>query len=117
MELEKFYKQVFFSCFRTSIYKKHDMEKQVKKWMPCLQQITENILKKNECSMEASEYKDVCNWWNSILKDILEGLAQNDTVLLEDAIEYGLKEFLECFISEEKLQQLRKESIDEQRSV
>lgn len=114
MELAHIYKQVFFACFRTSVYKKHDMGDRLKAWMPSLSEITEKVIQNNCYGLESQTYEDICVWWNSILSDILEGMTQRDTVLLEDAVEFGLKEFLECFLSEEELQKIRRESVDEQ---
>lgn len=112
MDFTEIYKQVFEACFRMAVYKIHEMDAKVRQWMPWMREITEKVILNNCYSLEGQVYEEICVWWNAIMADILEGMSQRDVVLLEDTVEFGVKEFLECFFSEEELQRLREEAIN-----
>lgn len=112
MELTEIYGQVFLACFQAVVYKIHEMTKRVEEWMPWLGQATEELISENGFGLNEEARRDALTWWDSILKDLLEGLQQRDEVLLEDVVEFGLKEFLECFFPEEELNRIRKEAVN-----
>lgn len=117
MDFAKVYREVFYACFQMAVYGQHDMEKKIKKWLPYIKEVTEEVIQQNCYNLDDDAYEESCGWWNSILSDISDGLLHEDTVLLEDAIEFGLKEFLECFFTEDELRRLREEAINEQENL
>lgn len=117
MDLAKMYKEVFYACFRMAVYQQHDMEKRIKRWISDIEEITEKVIQQNCYKLDNDVYEESCGWWNSILSDISESLLHEDTVLLEDAIEFGLKEFLECFFTEDVLKRLKEESLNGQEDL
>ena len=82
--------------------------------MPLLNNFVNEFFGENVFGLEEGDYQLLKQLLLDILNDITAGMEQRDRVLLEDAVEYGLKEFVELFIPDEsELQRLREESVSE----
>lgn len=80
------------------IYQKRDNVELVKKVILQIQEFVLWFLEKNRFGIEQQLYQAMSENLIEILKDILTALEQNDTVLLNDAIAYGLMEYLKLFV-------------------
>lgn len=83
------------------IYQKRNNVESVKKIIPQIQEFVLWFLERNRFGMEEELYQNVSQNLLWILEDILESLKQQDRVLLQDALAYGLMEYLEPFIKQE----------------
>lgn len=113
MNLEELYKKVFNICVGFAVYNKTNIIEEMYKILPEIKKNSMKILENNIYNMEDADYNALRTFLLEILQDIIQGIEQRDTVLLEDVCEYGLKKFLELFFTEEKLLDLRKEASDE----
>lgn len=114
MDIEELYKKIFYSCVQFAVYKKKDIIENVKQLLPLLNNFANEFLHTNCFGLEEEDYQQLKQLLLDILNDIAQGMEQRDIVLLEDTIEFGLKEFVEMFIpDEQKLKGLREESVSE----
>lgn len=115
MNVEEVYKKVYCSCVQFAVYQKKNVIENLGKLFPALSEFVDEFLSKNCFHLEYEDYQLSKRLLLDILSDIVQGMEQRDTVLLEDTIEYGLKEFLELFIVDEQdLMRIREESMNEQ---
>lgn len=82
--------------------KKRNIVERAWKLFPQLQKFSSWFLLENEFDIEEDVYLYMKVQLMEILKDYMEGIEKKDMVLLHDALDYGLVEFLKPFISEEK---------------
>ncbi len=68
--------------------------------IPQIQEFLEWFMGGNIFGIEEEIYAGMCNDLIDILKDILEAVEQRDHVLLNDAVAYGLMEYLKLFMEE-----------------
>lgn len=114
MNIEELYKKVFYSCVQFAVYQKENIIDDVKQILPFLNEFTQEFLSGNYFGLKEEDYQLLRQLLLDILNDIVQGMEQHDIVLLEDTIEFGLKEFVEMFIpDEQELQRLREESVSE----
>lgn len=114
MQVEELYKKVFYTCTQFAVYQKKDVQKNVEQLLPLLNEYADFFLTENQYGLKEEDYRLLQQLLINILQDIMQGLENRDNVLLEDTIEYGLKEFLELFIIEEQeLMALREASKNE----
>lgn len=114
MDIEELYKKIFYSCVQFAVYQKKDIIENVKQLLPLLNNFANEFLRANGFELEEEDYQQLKQLLLNILNDIAQGMEQRDTVLLEDTIEFGLKEFVEMFIpDEQELKRLREESVSE----
>lgn len=84
------------------IYQERNITEQVKKIIPEIQDFVLWFLEENRFGVEEELYQDMSSNLLHILKDILEALEQNDTVLLYDATANGLFDYLQLFVDLEQ---------------
>lgn len=84
------------------IYQERNITEQVKKIIPEIQEFVLWFLEENRFGIEEELYQDMSSNLLHILEDILEALKQNDTVLLYDAVENGLLDYLRLFVDSEQ---------------
>ena len=114
MKLTELYKEVFNSCVKFAVYGKTTIVSDVRKLLPELKAFTEGFVRENKFQIDNEDYEQLVRVLLDIMKDIIQGIDQEDNILLEDTCEFGLKPFLEMFFSEEALMSLRKEVSDGQ---
>lgn len=105
--LEQLYVKVFRLCVSFAVYQKNIMN-ELQEIFPEIRYIAEEILHTEDLGLNQEEDQFVRRLLIDILEDLVQAMTYQDEVLLEDTIEYGLKEFLELFIPDEnRLQELR----------
>lgn len=108
--VEQLYVKVFGLCASFAVYRKNIMNK-IRAIFPEIRCIAEEILHTADLGLNQEEDRFVRQLLIDTLEDLVQAMTYQDEVLLEDTVEYGLKEFLELFISDEnRLQELREES-------
>ncbi len=114
MEIEELYKKVYHACVEFAVYRKKNIKENVTDFLPLLGGFANQFLEGNYFGFDEEDYQQLKQLLLNILNDIAQGLEQRDNVLLEDTVEFGVKEFLELFIpDEEELRRLREESFSE----
>lgn len=117
MEIEVLYKKVYCACVEFAVYQKKNIKERIIEFWPVLGVFAKQFFEKSDFEFE-EEYLQLRQVLLEIINDIVQGMEQEDIILLQDAVEFGLKEFLEIFISsEEELRQLREESFSEEGSL
>lgn len=118
MEIEELYKKVYRACVEFAVYRKKNIKENVADFLPALGQFANKFLEENHFGFDEEDYQQLRRLLLNILNDITQGLEQRDNVLLEDTVEFGLKEFLELFVMDEgELRRLKEESFSEQRDL
>lgn len=108
--LEQLYVKVFGLCASFAVYRKNIMN-EIRAIFPEIRCIAEEILHTADLGLNQEEDRFVRQLLIDTLEDLVQAMTYQDEVLLEDTVEYGLKELLELFISDEnRLQELREES-------
>ena len=114
MEIEELYKRIYRACVEFAVYQKKNIKENVTAFLPLLGEFANQFLEENYFGFDGEDYRQLKQLLLNILSDIAQGMEQDDKVLLEDVVEFGIKEFLELFIpDEEKLRRLREESFSE----
>ena len=115
MKIEELYKKTYAVCVQFAVYKKKNIIENVHQLLPLLEEFLNEFFGGNVFCLEEDDYQLLKQLLLDILNDITEGMEQRDKVLLEDTIEYGLMEFVELFIPDEReLKRLKEESVSEQ---
>lgn len=113
MDIAELYRKVFQACVDFAVYQKGNIRKNVETMLPLIEKFSDYFLSRQAVEIDEEDYSFLQVLWMDILKDIASGLKENDRIFLEDAVEYGLKVFLEMFFEEQELQRLREESVVE----
>lgn len=115
MNIEELYKKIYSACVQFAVYHKKNIIENVHELLPLLDDFVNEFFDGNIFGLEEEDYQLLKQLLLDILNDITMGLEQRDRILLEDTVEYGLKEFIELFIPDEgELQQLKEESVSEE---
>ena len=107
MDIAELYQKVFQTCVDFTVYRKKNIREHIEGLLPLLEEFSNVFLGKQDVEMDEEDYQYLQASWMDILEDLVSGLKEDDRVLLEDTVEYGLKVFLELFFEEQELQQLR----------
>ena len=111
--IQELYIKVFNICVQFAVFKNNNIQKEIEGIIPLIDSFSHNLLSGNTYGIRDEDYQLLCNLAIDILKDLSIGMENRDIVLLEDTLEYGLKDFLEIFMDDEELIELRKVSINE----
>ncbi|MCF2642424.1 hypothetical protein I6E50_08385 [Roseburia hominis] len=88
--------------------KKNDYVKRAKSLIPDIQEFVTWFTEKNQFGIEDTLYQALKNNMFDILKDCIEAFQQEDRVLLLDALEYGVAEYLKMFLPENYIEERNK---------
>ncbi len=96
-----------FECVRDDtaaylIYQDRTIIEKTKKNMPQIQKFVLWFLEDNGFGIEDELYRDMCRNLLNILQDIACAMEQCDIVLMNDALAYGLIEYLKLFLEPEE---------------
>lgn len=84
------------------IYQERNNVEKIREIIPEIQEFVLWFLEENRFGIEEELYQNMSSNLLSILEDILEALKQGDTVLLHDAANNGLLEYLQLFVEVEQ---------------
>ncbi|MDD6168818.1 MAG: hypothetical protein PUB46_01900 [Lachnospiraceae bacterium] len=88
--------------------KKNDYVTRIKSFVSDIREFVAWFMDENKFGIEDDLYMALVNNLIDILKDCNRALEQNDRVLLLDALEYGLVEYLKMFLPENYLEERNK---------
>ena len=91
---------------------KNDYVKRANNLLPQIQEFVQWFLAGNQFGIEDEVYQALQQNLLVILEDIATALKENDSVLMLDALEQGISEYLLMFIPEEFLEQEREKVHD-----
>lgn len=104
--MEKKIQELYQSLVQISagylIYQQRNNIELIRKMIPQIQEFVLWFLERNIFGIEETLYQDMSQDILGILEDILTALEQGDRVLMQDAMAYGLLEYLELFIESEQ---------------
>lgn len=86
------------------IYQERNNIDKIKENIPEIQEFVVWFLESNKFAIEEGMYKEMCQSLVCILNDILSAFQQGDRVLAQDAMAYGLLEYLELFVGREQVE-------------
>ncbi|MDD7642134.1 MAG: hypothetical protein PUK75_06640 [bacterium] len=112
MNIAELYKIVFSTCVEFAVYQK-DVVSNVEQMLPMLNELGSLYFTENYYRLDEEDYHLVQMLLTDILKDITQGLEQQDRVLLEDTLEYGLLKFLEIFLEDDEILALKEACVIE----
>ncbi len=97
-KIKSLYQSVYQISYGYLIEQKRDNIEKVKKIIPQIQEFVLWFLDGNRFGIEEELYQGMQNYLLQVLKDITSAIAQEDRVLLHDAVAYGLMEYLKMLI-------------------
>jgi hypothetical protein len=96
-KIEKLYEQLQSISDDLLKYQVRGNLAEIKKIIPQMQEFAMWFLETNKFGIEEELYQDMSKNLVKILEDIVSALEQEDRVLLYDAVEYGMMEYLALF--------------------
>ncbi len=84
------------------IYQDRNIIKKTYPIMSVIQEFSEWFMQENQFGIEEEEYLILCRNLVSILEDLLVAIEQNDVVLMNDALAYGMLDYLKLFCDVEE---------------
>ncbi len=101
-KIKELYKTLRNDTAAFMIYQDRSIIKKTYKNIAAIQEFVTWFLKKNPLGIEEEVYVMMCRDLLNSLKDMLEAAEQNDMVLMNDALAYGILEYLKMFCSPEE---------------
>lgn len=84
-------------CGGYYIYKDEKVIEKAKQAASQVQEYCEFFLQGNRFNMDEEDYRELCSYVIQVLKDFVEALEHEDTVLMLDTLDYGLRELVELY--------------------
>lgn len=84
-------------CGGYYIYKDEKVLEKARKAAGQIQEYCEFFLQGNCFHMNEDEYNELYNYVIQVLSDFVEALEQEDTVLMLDTLDYGLRELIDLY--------------------
>ena len=104
-KIESLYEGINFIGFYSMYYKDNKYLEKAETLIPEVREFVEWFLSGNDFGIEEELYVALQNNLLEILKDCLEALRERDRVLMMDALEQGIEEYLKMFLSDEYLRE------------
>lgn len=110
-KLKELYENIHYISLWCMDHKQNDyIDKCIQNVFEPIQKFVEWFMDGNQFGIDDMLYQELQTNLLSILQDMEEAVKQKDRVLLMDALEYGIREYLAMFLPEEYLEQ-QKEKI------
>ncbi len=84
-------------CGGYHMYKDEKVIEKAKKAAGQIQEYCKFFLQGNIFGMEEKEYQELCNYVIRMLEDFIQAAEQEDTVLMLDTLDYGLRELVDIY--------------------
>lgn len=105
-KIKQLYENINFIGYYCMFYRKNDYVEKAKKMLPEITEFVEWFMNGNHFNIDEELYIALQQNMNDILKDMQTALEENDRVLMLDALEHGISEYLKMFLPEEYLEEL-----------
>lgn len=106
-KIKKLYENINFIGYYCMYHRKNDYIEKAKSLLPDVQEFVQWFLAGNQFGIEEEIYQKLQRNLISVLQDITEALKQKDRVLMLDALEFGISEYLAMFLPEEYFEEKR----------
>ena len=84
-------------CGGYHIYKDEKVIEKAKQAAGQVQEYCEVFLQGNYFGLDEEAYGELCSYVVQVLRDFVEALEQEDTVLMLDTLDYGLRELIDLY--------------------
>lgn len=101
-KIQKLYNSIRNLNVEYLIYQNRRITESAREYLPQIQEFASFFLEGNQFGIEEELYQGLSRNLLNILQDIVEAMGQEDVVLLNDALAYGLMDYLEMFIDTEQ---------------
>ncbi len=101
-KIENLYQSMYQISYGYLIEQKRDNIKLIKKIIPQIQEFVLWFLEGNRFEIEEELYQEMQSYLLQVLEDITNAIAQEDRVLLHDAVAYGMMEYLKMFMDSKR---------------
>lgn len=103
----KLYENINFIGYYCMHHRKNDYIEKAKSLFPAVEEFVQWFLSGNQFGIEEEIYRKLQQNLIDILQDMTEALKQEDRVLMLDALEHGISEYLVMFIPESYFEEKR----------
>lgn len=110
-KIQQLYEDINFIGFYSTYNKDVQYIDKIRKIWPQITEFVKWFLDKKIQELDQSIKIAIQNNLIAILKDCEEAFKYNDTVLMRDALEEGLMEYLKMFLSEEELREIGEKNV------
>lgn len=104
-KIQALYSDINFIGFYCMYYKDVQYIEKIKGLLPQIQEFVQWFLQGNGFGIKEEEYRTLRENLLEILRDCVDAIEQGDRVLLMDAMEQGMIEYLKLFLSDEYLKE------------
>lgn len=106
MELEKFYRDIYYCCRKEADWNRETIIGDVRVLLPQIQEFTKLISDQDNFEMEEKEYQNFLEYYMTIIQDVVSAIENRDVVLLFDSLAYGLLDVIILFLPEGEWERL-----------
>lgn len=115
-KIKELYEDINYIGYDCLYHRKNDYMEKAKSLLPAVQEFAQWFLAENQFEIEDEIYQALQKNLLEILQDMIEALQQRDRVLMLDALEYGIGEYLTMILPQEYFEEL-KEKVNERTTV
>lgn len=105
--IKQLYENINFIGYTYVCFGENDYVAKAKRLLPQIEEFVQWFLKENQFGIEPNLYQMLQKNLLTILEDITEALKEEDTVLMMDALESGISEYLAMFMPKEYFEKER----------
>lgn len=105
-KIKTLYENINFIGYYCMSHRKYDYVERAKNLFPAVSEFIEWFVAGNQFGIEEELYLQLRDNLIRILKDMETAVREGDRVLLLDALEYGISEYLSMFLPEEYFKEL-----------
>lgn len=110
-KIRRLYKEINYIGFYCMYRKDNHYIEKASELFPAIQEFAQWFLGGNQFGIEEETYLALQQGLIDILKDCEEAVKERDRVLMMDALEQGISEYLKMFLSEECLKEIENANI------
>ena len=98
--MEKLYEKIKGCCELELIRRNHQLVNNARQLLPDIMEFTNMILKPSNFDCDTETYQALQAQYMSIIQDLMDGMDNQDEVLVMDSLYGGLLEFVNLFLDE-----------------
>lgn len=98
MELIKLKESILKTNIDHLLFGKNNNIEHIKSFLPLIQKFVEWFMQGNQWGIEEELYNNMCIDIIGILNDCITAIKEDDHVLMQDAVGYGLLSYIELFV-------------------
>ncbi len=110
-KIRELYKKINYIGYYVTYHQNTQYMKMAKSLIPEINDFINWFLEKNKFGISKKEYDLLCRNLIEIVKDITEALKQEDRVLMMDALEQGISEYIKMILFPKSEEQVKDEKL------